>query len=280
MNKYKQLTGYGIVYRDVMISDRLSINAKALYGLMSSYAGDKKSCFPTQETMSNNLGCSIPTIKRALKELVDNCLIEKEKLYKDNRMKNQNKYYLTIPGWLIEGSWVNHRGVTGDTSQQVTDDTYKNNTLNNNNKTKSIESSIEHSNIENKKTKSKSVDIQEDLNIKRVKSKFKETEKIIYDEMKKRNASVIWHGGKYGIAIKRMLKSCDDDIDLIKQKIKLFNTKMSKDKFLQSHGLNPSTLLSQWNSLKIIVESTDIDLEQQARIDRIRSSQKEKAVSF
>ena len=61
--------GYGIVQRDVMCMENLSIHAKAVYALFVSYTGQKDCCFPAIKTVCKNLGISYPTVTKAIKEL-------------------------------------------------------------------------------------------------------------------------------------------------------------------------------------------------------------------
>ena len=71
--------GYGIVQRDVMCMQELSVYAKAVYALFSSYTGQKNCCYPTVRTICRNLKLSRPTITNAIKELEQVKLLEVER---------------------------------------------------------------------------------------------------------------------------------------------------------------------------------------------------------
>ena len=80
----KMPSGYGMVQRKAM-QLKISIQAKALYALLCSYTGDHEFCWPSQETLSEDLSTSKRTISRLLNELEKNNLIKREKMFTDIR---------------------------------------------------------------------------------------------------------------------------------------------------------------------------------------------------
>ena len=60
---------YGIVSRDIILNPDVTLQAKALYAVLSCYANKQRSCFPSILTLSNDLNGSERTIKRLIKEL-------------------------------------------------------------------------------------------------------------------------------------------------------------------------------------------------------------------
>lgn len=62
--------GFGITSKRVMRSD-LSVTAKAVYALLSTYASARsRRCWPSRERLAEDLGLSERTISRAIDELV------------------------------------------------------------------------------------------------------------------------------------------------------------------------------------------------------------------
>ncbi len=71
--------GYGIIQRDIMTMENLSIHSKAVYALLVSYAGQKNSCYPGFDTMAEKLDISRPTVIKAIKGLEDKELVRVER---------------------------------------------------------------------------------------------------------------------------------------------------------------------------------------------------------
>jgi hypothetical protein len=63
--------GYGIVAKDVLRDKKLSIQAKALYAYLCSYAGRDNKAFPSTEKISSDLNISTRSLYKYLKELKD-----------------------------------------------------------------------------------------------------------------------------------------------------------------------------------------------------------------
>tara|TARA_Y100001938_G_scaffold135063_1_gene196272 strand:+ start:1193 stop:1462 length:270 start_codon:yes stop_codon:yes gene_type:complete len=60
---------FGIVSYDIISDPDTSPKCKALYALLSCYADKERVCFPTKSRLADELGVSITTLKRYLKEL-------------------------------------------------------------------------------------------------------------------------------------------------------------------------------------------------------------------
>jgi len=75
---------FGIVSDEVVKDPGLSLRAKGLYALLSSYANKERVCFPSVITLSELSGVSRRTIERTLNEL-------QEKKYISRR---DGKFYL------------------------------------------------------------------------------------------------------------------------------------------------------------------------------------------
>ena len=62
---------FGVVDIDVVTDPALSLRAKGLYALLSTYADKERSCYPSINTLAEYSGTSRRTIERALRELED-----------------------------------------------------------------------------------------------------------------------------------------------------------------------------------------------------------------
>ncbi|ATH63211.1 conserved phage C-terminal domain-containing protein [Staphylococcus pasteuri] len=72
-NKLKSnLTGYGLVFKNVMKDTNLDIEAKALYSYLSSYAGSNETAFPSVSLICHELKISEKRFQKYRKQLEDN----------------------------------------------------------------------------------------------------------------------------------------------------------------------------------------------------------------
>lgn len=62
---------FGIVKSNVMQDPSLSITAKAVYGLLCTFANKERTCFPSVTHIAELLSCTRRTVERATKELKD-----------------------------------------------------------------------------------------------------------------------------------------------------------------------------------------------------------------
>lgn len=58
--------GYGIVARTILANPKLPMECKAIYALLSAYAGDEVECYPTIETMRKALGITTERLYKYL----------------------------------------------------------------------------------------------------------------------------------------------------------------------------------------------------------------------
>jgi len=97
MRTYKKMpSGYGIVQTAVMRLPELTIQSKAIYALLASYTGSKDYCFPSLQTIGNDVSLSRPMVIKYIKELEKLGLLLKTKLYPGNKMKTHNKYEIMM----------------------------------------------------------------------------------------------------------------------------------------------------------------------------------------
>ena len=128
----KMPTGYGIVQTEIMKLKDLSIEAKAIYSLLSSYTGSKDYCFPKIETMCEDLGISEQRFYKHIKKLKEKNLIKVSKLY-NNDMRNNNKYevlYIDTPQ-NIDLQYPQNKGVDTPQNKGVINSNSINNNITN-----------------------------------------------------------------------------------------------------------------------------------------------------
>ena len=65
----KEKYRFGIVSYDIISDPEISTRCKALYALLACYADKDRICFPTKSRLADELGVSITTLKRYLREL-------------------------------------------------------------------------------------------------------------------------------------------------------------------------------------------------------------------
>ena len=70
--------GYGIIFRSVMRDTSLSIGAKAVYAYLCTFAGNKKTAFPSRKLMCHELGINKDTLTKYMRNLLDAGYIKKE----------------------------------------------------------------------------------------------------------------------------------------------------------------------------------------------------------
>lgn len=83
--------GYGLVYQSVMRNKSLSIEAKAIYAYLSSFAGNKGECYPARKLILNDLHICGETFDKHIKQLLSYGYIEKKQV-KNNGKFSKNTY--------------------------------------------------------------------------------------------------------------------------------------------------------------------------------------------
>lgn len=71
------LKKFGILSKEVMTNTGLSLEARAIYALLTCYCNKQRVCFPSTGTLARLMGRSIPTVFRLLAELEKAKLISK-----------------------------------------------------------------------------------------------------------------------------------------------------------------------------------------------------------
>lgn len=123
--------GYGTVYKEVLKDKELSIEAKAIYSYLSSYAGGKDTAFPSIGLICHELNISEKRFYKHRKELLDKNIISKTRERTNNGF---SKTIYTINHHFVHGQFVRVRNVHGQNVHGQNVGTKNNSTKNNNNK--------------------------------------------------------------------------------------------------------------------------------------------------
>ena len=95
MDKLVYDSGFGILPKRVMIDPNLSIQAKAIFAYLVTYAGNSETAYPSQRTISYQLGISKDTVGKYIRELRDNGYLEIDQ--KREEGKFSHNVYKLIP---------------------------------------------------------------------------------------------------------------------------------------------------------------------------------------
>jgi len=255
---YKKMpSGYGMVQTEIMKLD-ISIQSKAIYALLASYTGSNQYCWPTIETIGNDMNLSKPMIIKYLKELETENLIKKSKKYPGNFQKNHNQYEIMfLESEADLTSEVKQDLPTKSSTLNLTgkaDLTENNNTINNNN--------LNNNTLSGKPTSL----------IDSIKNIFNQGHQKLFD------SPLTWNGNgaKFMQGIKTLIKNAEQEIGikpmdtgtgifdtdilrLIRQKAEIqykwIKADDPKNYFVKSNKeFSPATLACNWNSLNETVK--------------------------
>ncbi|SDC45473.1 conserved phage C-terminal domain-containing protein [Geotoga petraea] len=119
--------GYGLISKEVMQSQELSIGSKALYSYLCSYSGAGNTAYPSRKKICYDLGIHQDTLTKYLNELVVEGYIKKEQ--KNIKGNFQRNIYLIL---AIREKPVTEKNRNGKFPSREKPDT-NNNSINNNN---------------------------------------------------------------------------------------------------------------------------------------------------
>lgn len=145
------ITGYGLVFKRVMKDTNISIEAKALYGYLSAYAGADEIAFPSVSLICHELNISDKRFKKYRKQLEDNGYLTIERKRTNNGF---SKNIYTIEHNPVSGSFVpvqnvTGRNVTGQNVGTTINSTTNNNNTNNNQTINNSATDVTHEYFEN-----------------------------------------------------------------------------------------------------------------------------------
>ena len=81
------MTKYSVIPLHI---NKASANAVKLYSILKSYCMDKQYCFPSQKTLSEDMGCTTRTVRRILEELIAIQAISIEPRYSSDGTQTTN----------------------------------------------------------------------------------------------------------------------------------------------------------------------------------------------
>lgn len=136
--------GYGTVYKEVLKDKDLSIEAKAIYSYLSSYAGGKDTAFPSIGLICHELNISEKRFYKHRKELLDKNIISKTRERTNNGF---SKTIYTINHHFVHGQFVRVRNVHGQNVHGQNVGTKNNSIKKNNNKNNNSKSDSDTSQI-------------------------------------------------------------------------------------------------------------------------------------
>lgn len=133
MDKLIYDVGFGVLPKRVMIDTNLSIQAKAIFAYLCTYAGNGDNAFPGRKLITYQLGISKDTFTKYMKELKKYGYVEVYKSERKNGKFSHNIYKL-IPCPKISYTVLPDT----ETPDTVNMDTNKNNNNKNNNNSKYV----------------------------------------------------------------------------------------------------------------------------------------------
>ena len=130
------ITGYGLVFKRVMKDRNISIEAKALYSYLSSYAGADESAFPSVELIKHELNIGKQRYQRARRELENAGYLQVDRKQNGN-IYGSNLYTLFHNPRQVDIRPVDSQPVEIQSvdSQPTTNNSITNNSITSNSKT-------------------------------------------------------------------------------------------------------------------------------------------------
>lgn len=86
--------GYGLTYQEVYLMDNLTIEAKAIYGMLCSYAGSGATAYPSVDFMCRNLHISNSRFYKHMNLLIGAGIVQKIQIKGENGSFANNIYTL------------------------------------------------------------------------------------------------------------------------------------------------------------------------------------------
>ncbi|MBA8772094.1 helix-turn-helix domain-containing protein [Staphylococcus coagulans] len=130
------ITGYGLVFKRVMKDTTISIEAKALYSYLSSYAGADETAFPSVDLIKHELDIGKQRYQRARKELETAGYLQVSRKQNGN-IYGSNLYTIYHNPRRVDSRPVDSQPVEFQSvdNQPTTNNSITNNSITNNSKT-------------------------------------------------------------------------------------------------------------------------------------------------
>lgn len=136
---------YGLTYQEVYLMENLTIEAKAIYGMLCSYAGTGDEAYPSVKFICDKLHISKDRFYKHMNLLVGAGIVEKKKTKSEKGTFSSNIYRLVPNSQKTENPYTENQDTENqDTRNRDTDfqdtiiNSYNNNNYNNNIVTKDI----------------------------------------------------------------------------------------------------------------------------------------------
>lgn len=126
---------YGVVYQDVTRNKGISAAAKGLYAYLSSFCGVSDECYPTVETITNEMSMTRDTFYRHINALVAAGVVEKRQTRQEGNKFGRTLYRVThevrISDFPFPDNSITESSISG---KSISDNLETNiNNINNNN---------------------------------------------------------------------------------------------------------------------------------------------------
>lgn len=184
--------GYGSVYKKVMKDTELSIEAKAIYAYLTSYAGGKDTAFPSVSLICHELNISKNRFYNHRKELVEKEIISVNRERTDNGF---SKNIYTINHHFVRLNFVDIQNVDIQNvdiqNKDTKNNSVKNNSIKNNNNTSDVTAKIFEyisNNLEMIQSPLKIDEIEYEINL--IKDDSYEITKVAVDYCKEKNKGI------------------------------------------------------------------------------------------
>ena len=132
--------GYGLTYQEVYLMDNLTIEAKAIYGMLCSYAGSGATVYPSVEFMCKNLHISNTRFYKHMNLLIGAGIVEKIQSKGENGSFANNVYTLVpnlqnVQNPYSENEYTENLYAENSSkgNEGANNNNIKNNSINNNN---------------------------------------------------------------------------------------------------------------------------------------------------
>lgn len=131
MNVEKKKGGWGVTYREVYLLENLTIEAKAIYGALCSFAGVGSTAYPSIDYLCKILNVSEKRLLKHMNLLIGAGIVKKERM-KDEFGRPTNNIYTLVPNVQFGSSQIGGVQSAGSQIGGVQKVGINNNTLNNN----------------------------------------------------------------------------------------------------------------------------------------------------
>lgn len=124
--------GYGLTYQEVYEMENLTIEAKAIYGMLCSYAGSKAMAYPSVDFICDKLKISRTRFYRHMNLLVGAGVVKKEQRKNENQSFSGNVYVLVPNLQNMQKPYTEneHAGNASTGNKATNINTFKSNTSN------------------------------------------------------------------------------------------------------------------------------------------------------